>query len=58
MKKYRAATTYACDTVEDIIDESGKLEFPKSTFATSVFLSSEHFKLRQKKTLDRLHPDY
>jgi hypothetical protein len=58
MKKYRAATNYACDLVEPFIDESGKLKFAKTNFATSVFLFSEHIELRQKKTLDLLHPDY
>jgi hypothetical protein len=58
MKEYRAATTYACDIVEDNIDKSGRLALPKTTFATSVFLFSEHIELRQKKTLDLLHPDY
>ncbi|WP_139816212.1 hypothetical protein [Planktotalea arctica] len=52
-----AATTYVCDTFEeDIVD--GRLNYPESTFAESVFGGSAQLDLQTGYNLNRLHPDY
>ncbi len=57
LKTYREASNYACDCVEKNIKD-GKLNFPESTFADSVFLYSKLIEAAYAKPLNKLHPDY
>lgn len=54
MRKYREATLYLCDYLEDLIGEDGEIDYPESTFADSVLGYSHHVRMRNKPLYNRL----
>lgn len=53
MRKYKEATLYLCDYLEDIIGADGEIDYPESTFADSVLGFSSHIQMRNKRVNNR-----